>query len=297
MNSRTSMMALLAALLAGGAGCGRDGREELRYPQDRAYESWVGQEISLKFTALDGREIDLQKLRGKVVLLDFWATWCGPCMEQLPELKEVHRRFQGQGLEIIGISSDFERTALEGVVKREQLGWPQYFDGAGRDNAIVKQFGIRHYPSMWLVDRQGRVRHISAGASLANKVARLLREPVPAAVAVSPATNSLETRIPWKDRLLAPFSKGGGQVDPVAAAAEISANPRNYLTLKNITLTATCQTAILKTETAMLHVVPGFEFEVRSSSGPVRLVCQRITRDAVVLQVPGQVREIVVKFE
>ena len=159
------------------AGCQPSGKEELRTKSDERYLPMVGKPSpSLMFKALDGREVDLEKLRGKVVLLNFWATWCPPCIEEIPNVRAAYERFNKDGFEIVGVSFDAERPRLEEVIKRERVPWPQYFDGAGRDAAPGKDFGILHWPSMWLLDRNGVIRYISAGAGLERKIAALLKE-------------------------------------------------------------------------------------------------------------------------
>lgn len=168
------LLILLASVLAG---CQPGGKEELLVKSDERYLPMVGKPSPpLKFTALDGREVDLEKLRGRVVLLDFWATWCPPCIEEIPHVRAAYERYNKDGLEIIGVSFDAERQRLEDVVKRENLTWPQYFDGGGQGAAPGKPFGIKHWPSMWLLDRNGVVRFISAGAGLDRKITALLKE-------------------------------------------------------------------------------------------------------------------------
>ena len=83
----------------------------------------------MQFMAVDGREVDLAELRGKVVLVDFWGTHCGPCVEELPRVKAAFEKFHAQGFEVIGISCDTDRKELEKYVKQHGISWPQYFDG------------------------------------------------------------------------------------------------------------------------------------------------------------------------
>jgi thiol-disulfide isomerase/thioredoxin len=135
----------------------------------------VGQPLAMKFKAIDGREIDVQAMKGKVVLVDFWATWCVPCMAELPKLKAVYEQLKPKGFEIVGISLDRDQDALEKVVEREKMTWPQHFDG-GTGNQFAESFAIASIPTMWLVDKQGRLRDLNARENLTEKVEKLLAE-------------------------------------------------------------------------------------------------------------------------
>ncbi len=136
----------------------------------------IGKPVRFKFSALDKREIDLEKLAGKVVLLDCWATWCVPCVSEVPHLKAVYQRFHSHGLEIVGINSDDDRQELEKFLKERRLPWPQYFDGKGQLNRFALEFDITGVPTMWLLDKQGKLRDLNARNNLDSKIEKLLGE-------------------------------------------------------------------------------------------------------------------------
>jgi thiol-disulfide isomerase/thioredoxin len=132
--------------------------------------------LELKFTAVDGREVDLASLRGKVVLIDFWATWCGPCVEELPNVLKAYQTLHPKGFEIIGISLDSSKEKLEAFVKERGMEWPQYFDGKSWQNEISSKYGINSIPAMWLVNKKGMVVDTEARGNLEDRVQKLLAE-------------------------------------------------------------------------------------------------------------------------
>ncbi len=137
----------------------------------------VGKPLDIKFVALDvaGR-VDLSQMKGKVVLVDFWATWCVPCVGEIPQIKEAYEQFHTKGFEVIGISFDSVQQDLQRFVEQKQLPWPQYFDGKVWENKFGVQYGIGGIPVIWLVDKKGNLRESNGRDDLQGKVAKLLAE-------------------------------------------------------------------------------------------------------------------------
>lgn len=132
---------------------------------------------TLKFTAMDGREVDLARWRGKVVLVDFWATWCSPCIAELPNLKDVYERYHDRGFEVVGVALDSEtqRDELLDLIDRMDLPWPQHFDGQQMNNELAMRYRVYRIPAMFLLDKQGRVASTDArGEELEAAVRRQL---------------------------------------------------------------------------------------------------------------------------
>jgi thiol-disulfide isomerase/thioredoxin len=132
--------------------------------------------IELRFTAVDGSEVDLAKMRGKVVLIDFWATWCGPCVDEVPRVVEAYKKLHGKGFEIVGVSLDQDKERLLQFTTEKGMTWPQYFDGKGWKNEISSKYGISSIPAMWLIDKKGMLASTSARNDLAAAAEKLLAE-------------------------------------------------------------------------------------------------------------------------
>jgi len=129
--------------------------------------------LELKVTALDGSEINLANLRGKVVLLDFWATRCPPCVEEVPNVLAVYNKFHGKGFEIVGISTDENKEILIRFIKARGITWPQYLD---ENRQISRHFKINGLPTMWLIDKKGLITNANARDDLQGNVEKLLAQ-------------------------------------------------------------------------------------------------------------------------
>jgi thiol-disulfide isomerase/thioredoxin len=136
----------------------------------------INKPVALAYKAVDDRDVDISKLKGKVVLIDFWATWCGPCVAELPNVKKAYEELHDEGFEIVGVSFDEDCDTLKKFVAKNQMAWPQFCDGGGWNNSVNKEFGIRAIPAMYLVDKKGVLRDMNARDNLADKVRALLKE-------------------------------------------------------------------------------------------------------------------------
>ncbi len=132
--------------------------------------------LDWNFTDVSGAGFQAEHLRGKVVLIDFWASWCPDCIREMPRVIEAYQRYHAQGLEVVGVSADNSKEALTAYTKKHAMPWPQYFDGKGMDNALAAQYGVRGIPEMWLVDQSGHVVATGLhGDDLDQRIAGLLK--------------------------------------------------------------------------------------------------------------------------
>lgn len=149
----------------------------------------VGDTPEMSFKSVDGKEISLADLKGKIVLIDFWATWCGPCMAEAEHMVELNEKYGEQGLQIIGISLDQNRQALEATVKEKQFNWPQYFDGKGWGNKFSGAWGVRGIPRTFLLDTSGTVVWVGHPAQIDEPIEKAFKTTPP--VLVDPEVEKL----------------------------------------------------------------------------------------------------------
>ena len=113
--------------------------------------------FALATADLNGRPISLDQYKGKVVLLDFWATWCGPCVGEMPNVLAAYHKYHAQGFDVVGISLDQDRGALTSFLKQNKMPWRQVFDGKGWESAVPRRYGVMSIPFGLLLNRDGTI--------------------------------------------------------------------------------------------------------------------------------------------
>ena len=135
-----------------------------------------GKEMKIEGTTATGEPFDWKSYRGKVVLVDYWATWCGPCIQELPNVLENYQKYHDKGFEVVGISLDSDPSRLQRFLVEREIPWVSLFEeGAGWDHPMAKYYGVMGIPSTMLLDREGKVVSMGVyGGELDRQLAKLL---------------------------------------------------------------------------------------------------------------------------
>ena len=125
---------------------------------------------------VNGGDLSLEKYRGKIVLLDFWAVWCAPCRAETPHLKRAYAEFKDREFEIVGISLDHEKSKLLAYIEEHDIAWPQFLNETG-ENDIAQKYKVMAIPRTFLIDHEGVIRKADLrGHALEPAIAELIQE-------------------------------------------------------------------------------------------------------------------------
>jgi thiol-disulfide isomerase/thioredoxin/vacuolar-type H+-ATPase subunit D/Vma8 len=142
----------------------------------------VGKPFHLIFDdAISGALVSTTGLRGKVVVIDFWATWCGPCVAEMPKMKKLYAKYRDQGVEFIGVSLDQPKDeggldSLKQFVKDKGIEWPQYYQGKGWKGDFSSSWGVNSIPCVFVVDTEGKLYSVEARGKLDEMIPELLKK-------------------------------------------------------------------------------------------------------------------------
>jgi thiol-disulfide isomerase/thioredoxin len=140
----------------------------------------VGKPFEFAFTeALKGTEVSSASLKGKVVIIDFWATWCGPCVAEMPNMKKLYAQYKDKGVEFVGVSLDQPREQggfdlLKNYVEKNKIEWPQYYDGKVSASDFATLWGIQSIPTVFAVGADGKLATTDARGKLEELIPELL---------------------------------------------------------------------------------------------------------------------------
>jgi len=128
-------------------------------------------------TDLKGQPLSISQFKGKVVLVDFWATWCMPCIVKLPEIQKAYDKFHDKGFEVVGVSLDEDKDRLEQFIKQKNMPWPEYFDGKRWENKLAVKYGVDATPTGYLLDRNGKIiKQLTGDDDLDSDIAQALKK-------------------------------------------------------------------------------------------------------------------------
>ncbi len=136
-----------------------------------------GKPMEISGDLLDGKPFNQKSLAGKVVLVDFWATWCGPCVAEIPNMLEQYEKYHAKGFEVVGISLDEDKEKVDAFIAENKIPWPIIYAGKGWQDPTAQFYGISGIPQLILIGRDGKVITLNArGKKLGERLAELFKD-------------------------------------------------------------------------------------------------------------------------
>ena len=120
----------------------------------------AGRAADFRLDARGGKQLGLNDLKGQVVMINFWATWCGPCRQEMPLLEQMHKKYRPMGFTLVGINVEEDSSGAEAWLQKTPVTFPILFD---RENRVSKLYNVSGMPSSVLIDRKGNVRYLHRG--------------------------------------------------------------------------------------------------------------------------------------
>jgi thiol-disulfide isomerase/thioredoxin len=150
-------------------------------PSNPSLSQHVGKDLKISGATLDGKDLSTEQWKGKVVLVDFWATWCAPCVAELPRVKKLSDQYHDKGFEVLCVASDYKPELLKKfLAQHPEYTWPQLFDPkAAKDedfHPAASALGIEALPAMILIDKKGVCRSVGSIDDIEAMVPKLLAE-------------------------------------------------------------------------------------------------------------------------
>lgn len=180
----------------------------------------VGDHPTIDFQATDGTRVTSDALRGRLVVVDFWATWCGPCVKAVPHMIELNQQYTARGVQIIGVSLDRSRRDLDRFVRKNRMPWPQYFDADGGTSQMSGEWGVRGIPRIFILSPEGEVLWVGHPARMDKPFKDALRKHPPTPPAKSADNSPSATQL--RDNAVNALRKARAAIDAGDAAGVLS---------------------------------------------------------------------------